>query len=72
MISHSLVAVEYLGHTFTRALDGVGVFYLGIALKIRKGFSHNENSAVLDMCKPRGQCGAYSKACLCTLRLQIK
>lgn len=48
VISHSLV--EYLEHTFTL---GWGMFCPEIVLKIRKGFCHDENSAVLNIYKRR-------------------
>lgn len=51
MISHSLFAVEYLEHTFTLTV----VSYPEIALKIQKGFHHDENSAMLNICKPEIQ-----------------
>lgn len=55
MISNSLGAVEYLEHTFTLTLVGVGS---GLALncpenqeRVSSGF--HQDSAVLNICKPR-------------------
>lgn len=43
-----------------------------IALEIRKGFHHDENSAVLNICKPRVKVEPVEGLAVCTLRFKIK